>query len=258
MISRSDIVAALIQAGIQRGMTVFSHANIAFFGRIEGAASMDDLIGIMLGAFADALGPHGTLVLPVFTYSFGSDKAEKVFDVQRSLSTTSAMGNWLLTSGRGVRSADPMLSVVAIGGKAAELTGNIDPICFGSDSIWARLHADDAVICNLNIDSGSTYLHWVERELGVPYRFDIPMAGTTIEHGESRPTEIVYTGRSLTDGGSEARFEAYHEACLAHGISRQVSLGRGQIIMQSARRAKSFLAEQMVHSPRLLTAGNLK
>lgn len=256
MISRSDIIAALAAAGIQPGMTVFSHANIAFFGRVEGAGNMDELIGIMLGAFAEVLGRDGTLVLPVFTYSFGADKAEKVFDLQHSLSTTSGMGNWLVMSGQGARSADPMLSVVAVGGKADALTANIDPICFGSDSIWARLHADDAMICNLNLDSGSTYLHWIERELGVPYRTDIPMAGTIIDKGQSRPIEIVYTGRALNDDGAVAKFEAYHEACVAHGISRRVSLGRGQIVAQSTRQVKSFLAEQLVQRPYLLTARN--
>lgn len=256
MITRSDIVAALAASGVEPGMTVFSHANIAFFGRVEGAGSMDDLVAIMLGAFAEVLGPDGTLVLPVFTYSFGSDKADKVFDRQHSLSTTSGMGNWLVTSGQGARSADPMLSVVAIGGRAEALTADIDPVCFGPDSIWARLHADDALICNLNLDSGSTYLHWVERELGVSYRSDIAMAGTIVDHGQRRPAEIVYTGRALDDEGAVAKFETYHAVCIDHGISRRVPLGRGQIVTQPTRRARTFLAEQLAQRPYLLTARN--
>lgn len=256
MITRSDITAALVAAGVERGMTVFSHANIAFFGRVEGARSMDDLIQVMLGAFAEVLGPDGTLVLPVFTYSFGSDKAEKVFDRQHTLSTTSGMGNWLVTSGQGARSSDPMLSVVATGGKAEALTANIDPVCFGADSIWARLHTDDALICNLNLDSGSTYLHWVERELGVPYRSDVAMAGTVIDRGRERRTEIVYTGRDLHDHSTIAKFETYHTACIESGISRRVPLGRGQIIAQSTRQARIFLAEQLAERPYLLTARN--
>jgi aminoglycoside 3-N-acetyltransferase len=256
MITRSDIVSALAASGVEPGMTVFSHANIAFFGRVEGAYSIDDLVAIMLGAFADVLGPGGTLVLPVFTYSFGSDKVDKVFDIQRTLSTTSAMGNWLVTSGQGARSSDPMLSVVATGSRAAALTADIDPVCFGADSIWARLHADDALICNLNLDSGSTFLHWVERELGVPYRSDIAMTGAIIDQGRERRAEIVYTGRALDDDGAVAKFEAYHTACIERGISRRVSLGRGQIVAQSARQARTFLAEQLAQHPHLLTARN--
>lgn len=256
MITRSDIIAALVAAGVEPGMTVFSHANIAFFGRVEGGGSMDDLIPIMLSTFAEVLGPDGTLVLPVFTYSFGSDKIDKVFDRQHTLSTTSSMGNWLVAHGQGARSADPMLSVVASGGKAEALTADIDPICFGADSIWARLHADDALICNLNLDSGTTYLHWVERELGVPYRSDIAMSGTIIDHGQRRPAEVIYTGRALDDEGAVAKFEAYHATAINQGISRRVSLGRGQIVVQSARKAKALLAEQLAQNPHFLTTRN--
>ncbi len=254
MISRTDIIAALRAAGVEPGMTVFSHANIAFFGRVEGAAGMDDLIQIMLGCFAEVLGSDGTLVLPVFTYSFGSDKDAKVFDLQKSLSTTSGMGNWLITSGQGARSADPMLSVVATGGKAQALTADIGQVCFGPESIWARLHADDALICNLNLDSGSTYLHWVERERGVDYRSDIPMSGTIIDNGQRREATIIYSGRALDDPLAAPKFEAYHAACVAHGISRQVALGRGQIVAQRARAAKVFLDRRLADQPRLLTA----
>lgn len=254
MITCSDITAALRAAGLEPGMTVFSHANIAFFGRVQGAASMEDLIRVMLDCFAEVLGPDGTIVLPVFTYSFGSDKEEKVFDLQNSYSTTSAMGNWLLTSGRGVRSADPMLSVVATGSKAAALTTDIDTACFGQQSIWARLHADDALICNLNFDSGSTYLHWVERNKDVTYRSDIPMAGRVIDKGQAREAKIVYYGRSLNDPQAIPKFEAYHAACIAHGISTRVSLGRGQIVAQRARAAKDFLEGQLAIYPYLLTA----
>lgn len=254
MIDRGDIVAALRAAGVEPGMTVFSHANIAFFGRVEGAGDMASLIEVMLGCFAEALGPDGTLVLPVFTYSFGSDKQDKVFDLQNTLSTTSGMGNWLVTSGRGSRSADPMLSVVAVGGRQEALTSGIDRICFGPDSIWARLYADDALICNFNRDSGSTYLHWVEREAGVPYRSDIPLSGTIIDKGVPRSADIIYSGRALDDPQAIPQFEAYHDACLAHDISTQVTLGRGQIVAQRARVAKTFLESQLAEHPYLLTA----
>jgi len=256
MITRGDIVAALAAAGVEPGMTVFSHANIAFFGRVEGVTGMDDLIRIMLGCFAEVLGPDGTLVLPVFTYSFGADKTEKVFDLQGSLSATSGMGNWLITTGSGARSADPMLSVVATGGKAEALSADIDPVCFGPGSIWARLHAEDALICTLNLDSGSTYLHWVERENAVPYRSDIPMSGTIIDRGQPRAAEIVYSGRALDDPQAVPRFEAYHAACIAQGISAQVPLGRGQIVAQRARTAKDFLERHLAEHPYLLTARN--
>lgn len=254
MIDSTDVIVALRSAGVEPGMTVFSHSNIAFFGRVQNVSCMDDLVQFMLNCFLEALGPDGTLVVPVFTYSFGSEKIEKSFDLQNSLSTTSAMGNWLITTGTGIRSADPMLSVVAMGSKAKPLTADIDSICFGKRSIWARLHAEDALICNLNLDSGSTYLHWVEREIGVSYRSDIPMAGTIVDNGQARESNITYTGRSLDDPLAVAKFEAYHAACVNHSVSTVVPLGRGQLVSQSARTAKTLLENLLTDHPFLLTA----
>ncbi|MGR9054774.1 AAC(3) family N-acetyltransferase [Rhizobium leguminosarum] len=258
MITKGDIIEALRSAGLTAGMTVFSHANIAFFGPVAGAANMSELIDIMLAAFKSVLGPDGTLVLPVFTYSFSSDKQDGIFDLQKSVSTTSGLGNWLIANGMGCRSADPMLSVVALGGLADSLTRDIDPICFGPRSIWARLHEADATICNLNLDSGSTYLHWVERELGVAYRSDIPMMGTIIDHGRPRATKIVYTGRSLADPNAVPKFEHYHNASVAAGLSKIVPLGRGQIVAQSCRKARDFLGELLERNPYILTARHEK
>lgn len=254
MITKDDISQALVTAGVKPGDVVFSHANIGFFGRVEGAGTMEELIGIMFEAFDEVLGPDGTLVLPVFTYSFGADKDDKLFDVQRTLSTTSGMGNWLIETGNGHRSADPMLSVVARGGAAKDLTADIDPICFGDDSIWARLHERDALICNLNFDSGSTYLHWIERQTNVPYRSDVELNGRIIDNGTTCESSVIYTGRRLEDAGAVPKFERWHTACVDAGISKISSLGRGQIVSQRARDAREFLIEQLHRDPDLLIA----
>ena len=253
MITQSEIEAALREAGVEQGMTVFSHANIAMFGRVAGADSIESLIRIFLDAFAQVLGPDGTLVLPVFTYSFGSDKSDRIFDVQKTLSTTSNVGNWLVSAEAGQRSHDPMLSVVATGRNAEKLTADVDPICFGRDSFWARLYEADGLICNLNLDSGSTYLHWVERERQVPYRSDIPMHGQIVDAGVSHLAEVVYTGRVLDDPDAVPYFEAYHEACVDRGVTRCVNLGRGQIVAQGAKAARRTLEELLEQYPRILT-----
>ena len=256
MITRDDIMHGLRSAGIQSGMTVFSHANIAFFGRVANAETMADLTKLLIGVFDEVLGPDGTLVLPVFTYSFGSDKIEKRFDLQNSMSATSGMGNWLITHGEGTRSADPMLSVVARGAKAVDITSKIDRTCFGPDSIWARLHAADAMICNLNLDSGSTFLHWVERELNVRYRSDIPMSGEIVDNGIATPATIVYTGRNLDEPLATASFEAFHQHCLNRQVSTVVGLGRGQIVSHPCRLARTTLEDLLSETPDILTLGH--
>lgn len=211
----------------------------------------------MLECITDVLGSQGTLVLPVFTYSFGSDKAVKIFNVQESLSKTSSLGNELIATEYAYRSHDPMLSVVAVGHDAKSLTDDVGPICFGPCSIWERLYEADALIMNLNLDSGSTFLHWVEREAQVPYRSDITMTGTISNYGVFSDSSIIYTGRDLSNPASEPKFEAYHSLCIENSISKTVNLGRGQIVTQKARVAKKFLDSQLPSFPLMLTSGFL-
>jgi len=257
MISSRDIIQAFKNSGLEQGRTVFCHSNIGFFGRVENASNMDDLAKIMLDCFTEVLGKDGTLVLPVFTYSFGANSKNKIFDVQNSLSTTSGMGNWLIRTGNGSRSIDPMLSVIAIGGKAEKLTKNFDGTCFGLNSIWSKIYDDDAMICNLNLDSGSTYLHWLEKKFKVSYRHDMKMSGEIIDNEKVYPASIIYTGRKLDDPAFKPMFEIYHQKCVEAGITKKIPLGRGQIVSQSARNAAVFLEDLLKSYPNILTKKHL-
>lgn len=253
MIDRTDIVCALREAGLEPGMTVFSHSNIGFFGPVKGARNLGELVPLILSCFLEVLGNDGTLVLPVFTYSFGSDKEKRIFDPQSSLSNTSSIGDWLITNEQGLRSWDPMLSVIAIGVDAEKLTSNVGTECFGRESVWARLHDADALICNLNLDSGSTFLHWVERENQVSYRRDYVLKGAIVENFRAREADVTYFGRQLDDPDAVPSFEAFHSACVEYNVSRRVYLGRGQIVSHHARQAKMLLDYLLAREPYILT-----
>ena len=180
MISRYDFTESLRRSGVAPGVTVFCHSNIAFFGPVENVQTITELSDFVLNCFFDVLGPTGRLVLPAFTYSFGSDKETKIFDPLEPVSSMSSLTSSVFASGSYHRSLDPMLSVVSICHDSESLVSDVGNICFGPNSIWSRLYACDALICNLNLDSGSTFLHWVERELMVPYRKDIRLDGTIL------------------------------------------------------------------------------
>lgn len=84
----------------------------------------------ILNCICKALGPDDSLAIPVFTYSFGSNNTDTVFNLQSTLSTTLDIVDWLIATGLVVRSADPMLSAIATGRTASVLVNNIDSICF--------------------------------------------------------------------------------------------------------------------------------
>ena len=256
MINNKDFTESLRRAGVERGATVFCHSNIAFFGPVEKVSSISELADFVLTCFVQALGPTGRLVLPAFTYSFGKDKTNKVFDPLENVSSMSSLTSSIIASGSFNRSLDPMLSVVSVGHDAASLVADIGNICFGPNSIWSRLYQCDALICNLNLDSGSTFLHWVERELNVPYRHDIHLRGSILSSGLSSPYTVIYTGRLLDKADAEADFRHYHNYCIQSGVSKAVQVGRGQIVSQSCRQAKSQLEHLISTNPFILTVAH--
>lgn len=253
MISRANIIQALEELGIPRGAVVFSHANLGFFGPIEGVNCARDLSLIFLECLLEKVGPTGTLVFPAFTYTFGRESPNKVFDPKKSLTKTSGIANILIEDGRGHRSVDPMISVVAIGRQAKELTADVDLYCFGPDSIWSRLLATNASICNFNLNSGSTYLHFVERLSGVEHRKDFAVGGRIVTTAGEVAAEYIYYGRDLDRPEHEADFSLYHSECVNRGVTRQVQLGRGSILRQSCQDATNYLQQALRESPLFLT-----
>lgn len=252
-ISFDDACAAIRAAGAKHGDVVFSHHNIAFFGRIENCLDINDFARFWLDVFREVIGDAGTLIVPAFTYSFGSDKSEKVFDPVSSLPNTGAIGTYAALRGVGSRSLDPMLSVICLGSEQFDLAHEVGPVCFGANSIWERLFNRDALVCNLNLDSGSTYLHWIEREVGVEYRHDIAMRGIIRRDMITRPSEVIYTGRDIDDAYAVPSFSKFHRKCVEHEITTQVNLGRGQINSYRCQKVAEFTRGLLLEYPRLLT-----
>jgi len=256
MISSTDIGVALKDAGVVEGGVVFCHSNLAFFGQVKNCSNSNELADIFLSAFMDVLGPTGALIVPAFTYSFGSEKFEKVFDPSLPAKGMSTIANRLIERGVGIRSLDPMLSVVGFGEKAYRIVKNVGNICYGPNSIWERLFEEDALICNLNFDSGSTFLHWVEREIGVTYRTDFELSGTILINEENIEKKMVYTGRHLDDMSATPSFQSFHTMCLREGITKKINLGRGQICSHSCGDVSRFLKKTIKVFPFILTQGN--
>jgi len=252
---RADVVAALRAVGVRPGDVVFSHTGIAMLGRPAEGLSKEAVFALFLAAFQEALGPDGTWILPAFTYSYARGE---VFDPEASIPRSMGLLPELLCRTPGaVRSLDPIFSVVALGGRAAELAGDVSADCFGDDSIWGRLYACDAAICNIGIGSHATFIHHVEQRLGVPYRFPKTFRGTTIVAGVPRETEVVYNVRPLDDPRCAPYFMRLDRDGRLDGSVRAVPVGRGEINLVRARRMAELIHAGLEQDPEYLVMGDL-
>jgi aminoglycoside 3-N-acetyltransferase len=247
---RAAIASCLAGLPLGPGDIVFSHSNIGYFGRLDGAKTGTDVAAALAEAILARIAPGGTLVVPTFTYSF---PAREVFDVENTASKMGLFAEWVRRQPTAIRSADPCYSVAALGARAVELTADVPENSFGPGSFFDRFHKGSGKILNLNFDAGSTHIHYVERALRVPYRFDKTFHGTIREKGRERKAASVIWVRYLSDDALAAAFEPFDR--LARERERFVTapLGRGSMGVISARDTYDLIAAMLPTRPWFLT-----
>ncbi|MCC7502575.1 MAG: AAC(3) family N-acetyltransferase [Flavobacteriales bacterium] len=158
-----------LRLGASPGDTVQLMADLTRLSlrfRREKATFSPDLL---LDAFAEALGPQGSVLVP--TYTFDLEDGD-VFDVRSTRSISGVLANSALANARYQRTPHPLHSFAVTGAAADELVTNLEPGSFGPASPFAYLHRRKGrlIAFDLGLDDALTYVHYVEECAGVPYR----------------------------------------------------------------------------------------
>jgi aminoglycoside 3-N-acetyltransferase len=180
-------------SGVEAGDTILIHSNIKRIlinMRRKGIKLLPEHV---LQSFMNALGPDGTLILPLFNFEFPTSN---FFDIRN---TPSQMGA-LTEKGRlypgSARTGHPIYSFSVIGAKS-KLFESIDNVSgYGDDSPFALLHSLDGKIGSIDLEdqNSMTFYHYVEEMHKVPYRYFKHFEGTYIDGSgiESTKTYQLY------------------------------------------------------------------
>lgn len=253
MYTKADVISSLRLCGIKEGDILFSHSNVGFFGIPDGIKYSDELCALINDAIFSVIGASGTLVVPSFSYSFGNDKKDKIFDVINTKTSMGIFSEYIRNLPESKRSHDPMFSVSAIGSNAIDLTAHVSSECFGKDSFWDRFYKIEGKICNFNFDYGSTFVHYVEKMLSVPYRKDHIFTGVIVApDGKQEESSVTFFCRNLEDNGAEAKFERFN-ALAKEKYEKRSSVGRGEIVVITAQETYKLIADTMLTQPNFLT-----
>ena len=248
--NQKDFVNALVSVGLKKGDIIFSHSNIGYFGLPEGANSVQDIFQIILNSFFDVIGSEGTLIVPTFTYSF---PRQEVFDAENSVSSCGNFAEMVRQLPDSYRSEDPCISVAAVGKYAKELTCGVPENAYGDDSFFGRFYKANGVICNMNFDAGSTMVHYVERCLRVPYRFDKTFSGIVKRKDiEISKNSTIYV-RDLTIKGTAVNFKPFAELAVNNGLYKISSVGRGFVGAITINNTFNLIKETLKFRPWFLT-----
>lgn len=187
--SSADIVSGLQESGLCRGDLVYLHVADAAFAAMGGSLTERQLCELLLNAIRDAIGPQGTLFVPAFSLSFAH---YEVFDLDQ---TPAIAGEWnasvefseYFRGQSGVlRSVDPNYSVCGLGPRAEEILDNLPATSYGSGCFYERFLRSAGKICCIGSSALPTsFLHYAEETLGVPFRYKKLFTGSVVRDGET-------------------------------------------------------------------------
>ena len=252
--NQKDIENALKEIGINKGDHIFSHSNVGFFGILEGAETEEDYYKIFKTAFLNVIGTEGTIIMPTFTYSFCWNK---VYDKNASISDCGLLAELMWKDPEAIRSDDANFSIVALGALAEYFTQNPPKHSFGPNSFWERFLEKNGIFVNLNFDAASTFIHYAEKKIQVPYRYDKKFKGISIidrKEIEGEFYHYVYDHEKLNHKPAFAKF---HKRADELGLVKKVNLGRGQIVSITAKETYDLIEKELKTNPSFLIVGLL-
>ena len=188
------------KAGVQEGDVLLLHSSIkrTFKRHLKSGVRLSP--NDILDSFLGAIGPTGTLLLPLFNFDFTKGVS---FDIR----TTSSHMGALTEAGRlhplAVRTGHPVYSFAAIG-FAADKFKNIDNFSgYDTDSPFAVLRKMNGRIAVLDLpdQKSMTFYHHVEEMLEVDYRYHKTFsADYTDRSGKTEPKTYGLFVRNIEKG----------------------------------------------------------
>jgi aminoglycoside 3-N-acetyltransferase len=250
--NKKSIVDALHAVGLGKGDIVFTHSNVGFFGKMEGADTVGHIYSVIKDAVFEVIGPEGTWIVPVFSYSF-CNKAP--FDPDITPSICGFLSEGVRKDSQALRSHDANFSVAAIGRAASLLTQEAPAYSFGPGSFWDKLLAADGKICNFNFDAASTLIHYVERRLKVPYRYDKAFPGVFNYKGQTQERTFYHFVYDNAKPKHAPEFTKFDRAARQEGLAKRCNLGKGQIVLIGAHDTFELIQSKLKEDKAFLTKG---
>lgn len=174
MTDRDGYIARLAEgwrsSGVSEGDILLVHSSIKrtlVTARRQGVKlSPADI----LESFLQALGPDGTLILPLFNFDFPTSK---IFDLRNTPSQMGALTEIGRTREGSIRTGHPIYSFAVLGHRQDMFAGVNNESGYGEDSPFGILHRASGKIASLDLDdqNSMTFYHYVEEHFKVNYRY---------------------------------------------------------------------------------------
>lgn len=220
-----DILECLKCVGADECEVLFVHTDLMFGMPNPRMKKREYLQGL----YQTLLDLHvSTLIFPAFTYSFPNSE---IFDVRSSRTSMGALIEYIRKQPGIIRSMDPLLSIIAEGKQAKLLEGNPGNHSFGPGSGFAKLHRTEGVkflFFGADFSEYFTYIHYIEKVLDVPYRFDMQFTGTIVDYN-GMPYTHTHAIHTQCGGVRLKNFSSLKHELREDGCLKAAKLGNGEV-----------------------------
>ena len=224
------------ESGVRSGDLVLLHSSTRRILRKLKSFGFALDMETILDSFLDAVGPEGTLLLPLFSFSFCSGTP---FDMRTTPSQMGAITEVGRLRSATVRTGHPVYSFAALG-KRKELFCSVDNFSgYGADSPFGLLHQLGGKIAVLDLpdQESMTFYHYVEESMSVDYRFHKQFSGQYTDFdGNTRERTYGLFVRDI-ERGVVTRVNAMGEVLWAKGLysGDRPGTGHGLRVIEARR-----------------------
>lgn len=220
-----DIRKVLKEIGASDYETLFIHSDVMFGKPAEGfkrTAYLSTLFNVV-----NSLGVKN-IIVPTFTYSFCN---KEDYDVLKSKTSMGSFNEFVRKQEGRFRTEDPLLSV-SVPESLKKLFDHVSNHSLGEGCALDIIHKMDNVgFLFLGAEMGEcfTYVHYVEKMMEVPYRFDMKFEGNII----------------FTDGTVQKREQFIHTQCYGAKLPQKYDYFEKEMEDRKILR-KRYIAEKYI------------
>lgn len=166
VITENRIIDDLKKAGIESGDRIVVHSSLKSIGHVEDGANT------LIDALIEVVGKTGTIMMPVFTYSFEGSRNAEPYNKAKSVSLTGTITETFRKRPDVLRSSHPTHSMAVWGKDKEEYIRDHDEKSppFTDNSPLFKLISNSGKILLLGVThKANSTVHVIEYIAGVPY-----------------------------------------------------------------------------------------
>lgn len=219
--TEEDLHESLVRVGAADCETLFIHSDI-MFGTPAKGFRRNDLLETFYQSIVSLHVPN--VIIPTFTYSFCNHED---YNVLTSKTSMGSFNEYCRKKENRYRTLDPLLSL-SVPENLRVLFENVGEHSLGRGCGLDIVHQMKDVkflFLGANLAGCFTYVHYVEKMLDVPYRFDMPFEGNVIDENGAVQRRRQYIHTQCAGIQLPERYDYFEKDLLAKGKLKQCQYG---------------------------------